>query len=701
MNPNVNALDAIVSVFPKASAVNPCREITLRDLCDEIKSGKYEPQIKTLRELVDNGDMAAYKERKKQLPAVSLSANLNSRAEGIPLPEKLVSLSHVIQIDVDNVDDLEGLKEKFRADPYVLFFYDSPGGKGLKSGVRIDGTRHLESFHSAEIYFLDRYGVKIDTSVKDLPRLCFVSYDPDLFINESARILPITSNGSKPASTKQTYSPPVNPGRKLTYGERALETARKMIEQAGDGEKYYTLLKAAKLLGGYVGGGMLTRADAEVALRDAIENKANVDNLQTAYKGITNGLNYGEQSPIDFEALERQRMEYLESIGLPSAWEPPALEAEPSNSDPPPDIQWEAGFTTEKPTGAEDRDLVTAISYRELLGMEFVDNPIVEGLLDEKESLIIVGQSGIAKSICALNIACRLALTQDADSPVLFDQFTISRQCNSLFIQSENTGKATKKRLRSIIERAPWFEDGANRIFSAYIRNDVRLTGALTDQKFQSGILSLIDKTHADILFLDPLISYHSADENDNGAMRRTLDCLTVICDKANVACVVVHHAGKTGTDNQVFAGRGASAIGDWAANILVLNPGPELKTDDGSRRFLIEVSHRKARNYQTVENFFLERINGALLVPIQPQQLNPDRIKRIKTVVQILEEAGGYIDHKEILVKKVMERINKSRGSAQNAINGACEDNLIRIVPLKKGHGYRLADFEIEVDDE
>ncbi len=75
------------------------------------------------------------------------------------------------------------------------------------------------------------------------------------------------------------------------------------------------LLKAAKLLGGYVGGGMLTMADAEAALRSAIECKANVDNLQTAYQGIVDGLNYGEQNPIEFEDLERQRIQYLEGRG--------------------------------------------------------------------------------------------------------------------------------------------------------------------------------------------------------------------------------------------------------------------------------------------------------------------------------------------------------------------------------------------------
>jgi hypothetical protein len=368
-----------------------------------------------------------------------------------------------------------------------------------------------------------------------------------------------------------------------------------------------------------------------------------------------------------------------------------------------PPVEWEPELLQESPEPTEDKDIVTVVNCRDLCAMQFTDRPIIEGLLGEKESLIIVGQSGIMKSSCAYNIALRAGASSNEDSPIhLFDKFGISRRYTSLFIQSENTAAATQKRIANIIDAAPRLESGLEQVYFASIRNDIRLSGPLTEPKFQAGILSLLDKTHADLLFLDPLISYHAADENDNAAMRRTLDCLTAICDKANVASCVVHHAGKTGVDNSVFAGRGASAIGDWAGNILVLSPGPELRKEDGSRRFIVEVSHRKSRNYETVEPFFLERINGALLVPIHPQQLNPERMKRIKTVVQILEEAGGYIDHKELLVKKVMTRINKSRGSAQNAINAACEDNLIRIVPLeKKGHGYRLPDYEIAEDDD
>ncbi|MGO9370852.1 MAG: AAA family ATPase [Syntrophobacteraceae bacterium] len=653
--------------------------------------------------------MAAYKERKERLPGASLSARVTTRAAEVPLPEKLLSHSHLIQIDADNVEDLDGLMEKYKADPHVLFCFRSPSGKGLKACVRINGTQHLASFHSAEKYFLERYGVKIDSSVKDVVRLCFASYDPDLYINETAQILPIT-NGTKPATDsapRQSCSVPPDPGRKLTYGERALDTARKMIERAADGEKYPTLLKAGKLLGGYVAGGMLTRGDAESLLRSAIDSKANVRSLETAYKAIVTSLDHGQQNPIQFEELERQRIEYLEANGFCGA----GRTTDSNGEGPQP--EWEAGYT-EKPTGkgdtpgqrqSEDKDLVTLIPYRELLSMEFTDRPLIEGLLGEKESLIIVGQSGIAKSICALNIALRAGVSGDQDSPIhLFDQFGISRQCNSLFIQSENTAKATKKRLKMILERAPWLEEGVDHLFSAYIRNDVRLSGPLTEQKFQDGILSLLDKAHADLLILDPLISYHDADENDNASMRRTLDCLTVICDKADVACIVVHHAGKGGTDNQVFAGRGASAIGDWAANILVLNPGPELEMEDGSRRFVIEVSHRKSRNYEPVGKFFLERVNGTLLIPIHSCQLDPKRTARIQTVVLVLKGLDGYVDHKEVLVATVMKYANIARGTAQTAIREALEENKIFIVPInRKQSGYRLPDVQpnLEANDD
>lgn len=110
-------------------------------------------------------------------------------------------------------------------------------------------------------------------------------------------------------------------------------------------------------------------------------------------------------------------------------------------------------------------------------------------------------------------------------------------------------------------------------------------------------MIQLIQITQADILILDPLISYVTGDENDNAEMRRSLDCLTDIQDRTGTASIVVHHLGKaaaSGKFNDVFSGRGASAIGDWAANILTFKK----EKQEGSE-MTIEVLHHKARNFE------------------------------------------------------------------------------------------------------
>ena len=51
-----------------------------------------------------------------------------------------------------------------------------------------DRTTHLEHFLWAENYYFELLGVQIDKSCKDVPRLRFVSYDPDLFVATNAKI---------------------------------------------------------------------------------------------------------------------------------------------------------------------------------------------------------------------------------------------------------------------------------------------------------------------------------------------------------------------------------------------------------------------------------------------------------------------------------------------------------------------------------
>ena len=234
----------LFSFFPNAYDVTPVREVTIREFLAGVKDGTYKGQIEPLRKLVADGDMTTYKKQKELLPAASLSARAITRAEKTPLPEKLLSHSHALQVDADGKDipNIEALFEEFKKDPYILFCYRSPSGKGLKACVRIDGTQHLASFQSAEKHFLEKYNVRIDTSVKDVIRLCFASYDPDLFINESAQILPISINGT-PKTADNHFPMPSQP---LDLAdEELLDRARK----ADNGAKFSRLFDSGDCTG--------------------------------------------------------------------------------------------------------------------------------------------------------------------------------------------------------------------------------------------------------------------------------------------------------------------------------------------------------------------------------------------------------------------------------------------------------------------
>ncbi len=315
---NQTFLTRTVSLFQNVFHNDNPAEITVEAFLKAVKQGKYRQQIESLRAL--KADPTAYDEAKKKLAGVTLSAQLTTRKKDVDLCDKLIAHSGLIQIDVDKLEDLQAFRQRIDADQYTAFSFISPGGDGLKVGVRINPTRHDESWDSAAAYYLKQYGQKIDPKVKEVPRLLFASYDPDVFVNPEAKIFPViqNGNGARPQHTesRETQDPLNISDAQRRHGERALDTARKMIEQSKDGEKLNDLLKAGNLLGGYVAGGMLAESEAKAVLRKAIEVKPTVRNFKTAYDAIDDSIQHGKGNPIAFEDLERQRKEYLDRMGF-------------------------------------------------------------------------------------------------------------------------------------------------------------------------------------------------------------------------------------------------------------------------------------------------------------------------------------------------------------------------------------------------
>lgn len=103
--------------------------------------------------------------------------------------------------------------------------------------------------------------------------------------------------------------------RRRCYGERAIQYAQQLIYNSRPpvgrikGNRHRARVIAAYLLGGYVGGGLLSHSEAHSALEDAV--RENTNNFSAAMQTIDDCLEAGKSEPISYEMKEAERQAYI------------------------------------------------------------------------------------------------------------------------------------------------------------------------------------------------------------------------------------------------------------------------------------------------------------------------------------------------------------------------------------------------------
>jgi hypothetical protein len=177
---NEQIKDTEFSLFKSITDKNP-RIITLEDLLRMIRDGECKTTIDKLRE---NTNQSEKDQLKRSLPAVTLSGVFKDGHKA----GNLERYSGLIQIDFDKLESPEADFQTLINDPYTLVAFISPSGNGLKLIVRVSGTEkdHKDNFLSLADYYLKRYGMIADQACKDVSRLMYLSYDPNLYFNQEA-----------------------------------------------------------------------------------------------------------------------------------------------------------------------------------------------------------------------------------------------------------------------------------------------------------------------------------------------------------------------------------------------------------------------------------------------------------------------------------------------------------------------------------
>jgi hypothetical protein len=157
-------------------------DIDLQDYIDIIQKGTYQDFVLKARSLKST-DENAYKEEKKKAPCITGSCVMN---QGSKVDTNIQEMNGLIVIDIDDFVDLKKINE-INNDQYTMMSHRSFGGDGVCIFVKINPNKFLESFNELGQYYWDKFNLVIDPSCKNKNRLRFLSYDPYLFLNESAK----------------------------------------------------------------------------------------------------------------------------------------------------------------------------------------------------------------------------------------------------------------------------------------------------------------------------------------------------------------------------------------------------------------------------------------------------------------------------------------------------------------------------------
>jgi hypothetical protein len=168
------------------------KNITLSEVLEQIKSEpKLKIRIETLRKQLVEGNKTAYNQAKKSLLAFSPSGTFaNGRKADL-----LETYTQYIILDIDKLsqETLQNIKQTVQEIPYTLTCFTSPSGAGVKIIVEVDSESadHCNAYNQVKTFYEAQLQQTIDRSGKDVSRLCFYSYDPDIFINENHLIFEI------------------------------------------------------------------------------------------------------------------------------------------------------------------------------------------------------------------------------------------------------------------------------------------------------------------------------------------------------------------------------------------------------------------------------------------------------------------------------------------------------------------------------
>lgn len=222
----------MITVYSNLTDVKTPKYYEIDKVFDSIKLGGEAGTLKNRVEMIRLApDKDARNKLKKDLPVISFSGKFRKRGDAYCLEH-----SGFVCLDFDHLPDLELYRKRLRNDKYTYALFTSPSGDGLKCIVKIPPSIDEHRYYCKSLF--NYYNSPHLDKLFDISRLCFASYDPDIYINPDSEVYTDKEIDGKPAGN--TVSNPINnPHKVYDYILKWLNKKNEYI----DGNKHNFLVK--------------------------------------------------------------------------------------------------------------------------------------------------------------------------------------------------------------------------------------------------------------------------------------------------------------------------------------------------------------------------------------------------------------------------------------------------------------------------
>lgn len=186
------------------------RYLTLEEVYESIKLGEYRESIEQIRKQKSMGNLNLSNQIKNDLPAITISGNFNQMKNRSK--ENLVKYYGLAVFDIDKLYTEEMVKEIFAkiiSFEETLMAFVSPSGLGIKFIIATNNKQpkeHSRFYQKLAFYYQDILEVPLDIKTCDVSRLCFLSYDPNIYYNPNSIIFNVNELDNESSKNKEILS---------------------------------------------------------------------------------------------------------------------------------------------------------------------------------------------------------------------------------------------------------------------------------------------------------------------------------------------------------------------------------------------------------------------------------------------------------------------------------------------------------------